>query len=263
MDHLLGEAVAAARGDRHCDRSVPCGVVARRVAVAPADGAGDRALHLPRPHRRGHRSADFRALPVAQRRPAPARPRGRHRPSAGDRDRRRARDLEVRSVVGCAVARPCRTGAARREEAQGRPAGAAPPPARPDGVARPRRHPRRRDLRRRRRGALAAHHRGLRLAGRGGSGELPARCLGVAADLHRASAGDPARAAARRAADDLGRRGVGADRQRARHPRQRPCPVQRRDLRRGRPRSRRISGPRRRTAPRSGATRSATAAPRS
>ena len=106
--------------------------------------------------------------------------------------------------------------------------------ARPDGVARPRPHPRGRDLRRRRRRALAAHRRGLRLAGRGGSGELPARCLGVAADLYRASAGDPARAAARRAAGDLGRRGVGAGGQRARHPRQRPCPVQRRDLRRGR-----------------------------
>ncbi len=52
--------------------------------------------------------------------------------------------------------------------------------------------PRGRDLLRRRQRAHQARRRGVRLAGRGGAGQLPDRRLGDAADLHRPAAADPA-----------------------------------------------------------------------
>ena len=82
---------------------------------------------------------------------------------------------------------------------QGRTAAAAAGGARSLCAARAGADARGRDLLRRRQRAHQAHRRGVRLAGRGGAGQLPHRRLGDAADLHRPAAADPAGPASRRA----------------------------------------------------------------
>ena len=114
---------------------------------------------------------------------------------AGHRHRRPDGAGGRRSVRSRALARACRARAARGACAQGRHAGAAavaraiPIALRASGA-----DPGGRNLLRRRQRALSAHRRRLRLARRGGVGELPDRCLGDAAGLYRPAAADPARA---------------------------------------------------------------------
>ena len=72
-----------------------------------------------------------------------------------------------------------------------------------------------------------AHCGSLRLARCRRSSEFPARCLGIASDLHRKAAGDSARPAAWRTRPNVRWGGVGPGRQRSRRPGQRQGPVQR------------------------------------
>ena len=134
--------------------------------------------------------------------------------SAGDRDRRRDRGPDRRFALGRALARAYRACAAGGHDAQGRRAGAAAGAARSVRVARAGGGAGGGDLRRRRRRADQAHRGGLRLARRDGAGQFPDRRLGVAADLYRPAAGDPAGPATGRAGADRGQ-SVGAGRQHA------------------------------------------------
>ena len=135
----------------------------------------------------------FGPLPLAHRRAAPPRPRwpalpiARPPPSPTSWRRPKSDPWSV-----ALVARPCGARAAGGQEPQGGTAGAAPRPARSHGAAGPGPDPGGHDLHRRRRRTRPAHRRGIRLAGRGRAGEFPPRCLGVAADLYGAAAGDPA-----------------------------------------------------------------------
>ena len=103
-------------------------------------------------------------VPSATRWLAPARPQQRREPPPGHRGRRRDRRQPERSGRAGAVARPCRTRADVGAQAQGRLAAAAVGDARSDGVARAGAHSGGRELLRRRRRALEARHRRLRLA---------------------------------------------------------------------------------------------------
>ena len=87
---------------------------------------------------------------------------------------------------------------------------------------------------RRRQRPPAAHRGGVRLAGRDGAGQFPHRCLGDPAALYRQAAGDPAGPAARRAGAARHDRDVGAGRQHAGRPRDRPGQARRSHERRPR-----------------------------
>ena len=134
--------------------------------------------------------------------------------------------------------------------------------ARSDGAARAGADPAGRDLLRRRRRARPAHHRGVRLAGRGPGANFRVDAWVTPPPYTGAAAGDPAGPAPRRAgAGRPGAAGVGAGRQRAGDPRDRQArsleiSCERRP-RGGQPRRRRR---RRRPAPRSSASPSRTRA---
>ena len=200
-------------------------------------------------------------VPTRARWLAPARSQQRPAAPAGHRDRRRDRCAVRGFLRHRAVARPCRARARRRQDAEGRHAGAARRVARSICVARARGRAGGGDVLRRRQRPPEADRRRVRLAGRDGAGQFPHRCLGVAADLYRQAAGDPA-GPARRRADPGRRRDGGAGRQHAGHPRDRPGAARRGHERR--PRGAKVGRPegRRRTAPRSAASSSTRRAPR-
>ena len=138
-------------------------------------------------------------VPGCDRWPAPARSRQRPAPSPGDRDRRRARGHARRIRIRWRCGTPMSSARCRR---RARFKSGWPAPRMPwrDPYAL-------RALvliaciatfRRRRRRALEAHRRGVRLAGRGAAGEFPRRCLGDAARLYRQAADHACRHPSRR-----------------------------------------------------------------
>ena len=151
-------------------------------------------------------SIRVRAPARRPRRAEPARSRQRAAASAGDRDHRRSRRHAERSVFAGAVECPCRARAQRRAGAEIRLAVAAGGAARSLCAARAGPHRLRRHLLCRRRRALEAHHRRVRLARRGAAGEFPGRCLGHSAGLYQQAAADLARHPSRRDRGTIGQR---------------------------------------------------------
>ena len=190
--------MAGAGDARHRARPVSGGVVARAVVMAAAARPHRRRDRFCHCRRRGAGAVGPVAYAGVARGPEPARSRQRAAASSGDRDRGRTRRQREGPLFAGAVERPCRARAAGGARAQSRQAFAARRLARSLrgarlGAARLHRH-----IFCRRRRALEARRRGVRLAGRGAAGEFPGRCLGGAAALHRQAAAGAARHSSRR-----------------------------------------------------------------
>ena len=157
-----------------------------------------------------------------------------HRPATAVADEIAANQHDP--VAQALVARACRARADVGAQAQGRLAVAETRAARSDRGARPGADLGGRDFLCRGRRAHQTRHRRLRLAGRGGAGQFPHRCLGDAAGLYRPPAGDARRSASGRspAGDRTGRR---AGRQSTCRSRHRQCAFRRRAQRRPRGRA--------------------------
>ena len=195
-----------------CHRAVPGAVLARAVAVAAAAWPRRGRDRLRGDRRRRGVAVPVRAHARRPRRAEPDRSRQRAAASPGDRDHRRSRRHAERSLFAGAVECPCRARAQRRAGAEIRLAVAAGGAARSLRAARAGSHRLRRHLLCRRRRALEAHHRRVRLARCRVAGEFPRRCLGHSAGLYRQAAADPARHPSRRdrgTADQRHRRRAG------------------------------------------------------
>ena len=207
---------------RHGHWIVPDRIVARALALAAATGARGRPVGLCDPRARGDRSVSFATRAGRRRRAAPARPRQRCSPSAGDDDRRRTRRHVGGSLFARVVARACGAHACTGPRVQGGMAVAAPFGTRSLCAARSGPDRRDRDLHRRRGRALEACRGGVRLAGCCAAGELPRRRLGDTAPLYQQAADRSRRHASRRsraAGHRRGRAGIRAGWQHARRAR--------------------------------------------